>query len=171
MRFFRSGESSSRQTDQPPQASSDGPWDSKDGGEQLPATVHQETVSPKPEEAFAAPGPGGDTAAALFADAPLEEYTKDEERRLVRKIDFMIIPYLAVCYAFFYIDKTTLSYAAIFGIREDLNLVGTDYSWLSSMFYFVRGPTLRMTLLSGGHPRRTSRDPVSLLRWTLCSCP
>jgi hypothetical protein len=27
------------------------------------------------------------------------------------QIDFMILPYLAVCYAFFYIDKTTLSYA------------------------------------------------------------
>lgn len=79
---------------------------------------------------------GGDTAMALFADAPPEPYTKDEERRLVRKVDLMILPYLAVCYAFFYIDKTTLSYAAIFGIREDLNLVGNQYSWLSSMFYF-----------------------------------
>lgn len=29
-------------------------------------------------------------------------------------------------------DKTTLSYAAIFGIREDLNLHGTQYNWLSS---------------------------------------
>jgi MFS family permease len=34
------------------------------------------------------------------------------------------------------IDKTTLSYAAIFNIRQDLNLVGTEYSWLSSIFYF-----------------------------------
>jgi MFS family permease len=34
------------------------------------------------------------------------------------------------------IDKTTLSYAAIFGIREDLNLHGTQYSWLSALFYF-----------------------------------
>ncbi|KAI0009019.1 putative MFS allantoate transporter [Xylariaceae sp. FL0662B] len=59
-----------------------------------------------------------------------------EERKLVWKIDFMILPYLAVCYAFFYIDKTTLSYAAIFGIRQDLNLQGADYNWLSSMFYF-----------------------------------
>ena len=48
----------------------------------------------------------------------------------------MILPYLAVCYAFFYIDKTTLSYAAIFGIKDDLHLVGTEYSWLSSIFYF-----------------------------------
>lgn len=34
------------------------------------------------------------------------------------------------------IDKTTLSYAAIFGIKDDLHLEGTEYSWLSSIFYF-----------------------------------
>lgn len=68
----------------------------------------------------------GDTALALLNDAsvPHQPITPDEERRLVRKIDFMILPYLAVCYAFFYIDKTTLSYAALFGIREDLGIVG-----------------------------------------------
>jgi MFS family permease len=35
-----------------------------------------------------------------------------------------------------YVDKTTLSYAAIFGIKKDLALTGEDYSWLSSIFYF-----------------------------------
>lgn len=65
-----------------------------------------------------------------------ESFDVAEERRLVRKIDWMILPYLSVCYAFFYIDKTTLSYAAIFGIRQDLNLHGTQYNWLSSIFYF-----------------------------------
>ncbi|KAF2092067.1 MFS transporter [Saccharata proteae CBS 121410] len=65
-----------------------------------------------------------------------EPHDPTEEKRLVRKIDWMILPYLCVCYAFFYIDKTTLSYAAIFGIRDDLHLVGTDYNWLSSIFYF-----------------------------------
>ena len=33
-------------------------------------------------------------------------------------------------------NQTTLSYAAIFGIEEDLNLHGTQYNWLSSVFYF-----------------------------------
>ncbi|KAI9760055.1 MAG: hypothetical protein M4579_001888 [Chaenotheca gracillima] len=80
----------------------------------------------------------GDTALALFdnPDEVIEEIDPEEERKLVWKIDFMILPYLAVCYAFFYIDKTTLSYAAIFNIEEDLNLQGTQYSWLSSIFYF-----------------------------------
>jgi sugar phosphate permease len=80
----------------------------------------------------------GDEALALFANVGdvHEEIDPEEEKKVVRKIDLMILPYLAVCYAFFYIDKTTLSYAAIFGIEDDLNLHGTQYSWLSSIFYF-----------------------------------
>ena len=74
--------------------------------------------SPTPDKwDVSKPGHGhGDVAMALFdsADQMHEPLDPDEERRVVRKIDFMILPYLAVCYAFFYIDKTTLSYAAIF---------------------------------------------------------
>jgi hypothetical protein len=50
---------------------------------------------------------------------------------LPRKLDRRIIPLLGICYLFYYVDKTTLSYAAIFGIKDDLKLVGTEYSWLS----------------------------------------
>ncbi|KAL4798694.1 putative MFS allantoate transporter [Aspergillus venezuelensis] len=80
----------------------------------------------------------GDRALALFDNLEdmHESFEPGEEKKLVRKIDLMILPFLAVCYAFYYIDKTTLSYAAIFGIEEDLNLSGTEYSWLSSVFYF-----------------------------------
>lgn len=80
----------------------------------------------------------GDVAMGLFStpEELHEAASKEEMWKLERKIDFMILPYLAVCYAFFYIDKTTLSYAAIFGIRKDLHLVGTQYNWLSSAFYF-----------------------------------
>ncbi|GIK00166.1 hypothetical protein Aspvir_004186 [Aspergillus viridinutans] len=80
----------------------------------------------------------GDTAMALFNDPDElhEEVDPAEARRVLWKIDLMILPYLAVCYAFFYVDKTTLSYAAIFGIVDDLKLHGTQYNWLSSIFYF-----------------------------------
>ncbi|KAJ6049168.1 hypothetical protein N7444_005884 [Penicillium canescens] len=80
----------------------------------------------------------GDAALALFdnLDELHQGFEPGEEKRLVRKIDLMILPFLSVCYAFYYIDKTTLSYAAIFGIQEDLNLSGAEYSWLSSVFYF-----------------------------------
>ncbi|KAJ3714730.1 MFS general substrate transporter [Lentinula raphanica] len=90
------------------------------------------------------------SAARLWNREPLDEFYREalekypnetsidpvEELKLRRKIDRLIIPCLAVCYAFYYIDKTTLSYAAIFGIKTDLKLHGTEYSWLSSLFYF-----------------------------------
>lgn len=65
-----------------------------------------------------------------------EPLTDQEIKSLNRKIDWAILPFIGVAYAFFYIDKTTLSYAAIFGIQQDLALHGTQYNWLSSIFYF-----------------------------------
>lgn len=102
-------------------------------------TAHAETLtkaSTHPKWHLSSKTADGDTALALFAnpDDLHEIISPADEARLQRKIDFMILPYLAVCYAFFYIDKTTLSYAAIFGIRDDLHLVGTQYNWLSSTF-------------------------------------
>ncbi|GAB7325541.1 hypothetical protein MBLNU13_g09544t1 [Cladosporium sp. NU13] len=77
----------------------------------------------------------------IFAEA-LARYPNDEcidareENKVRRKLDLRILPVLGVCYFFYYVDKTTLSYAAIFGLREDLALQGQEYSWLSSCFYF-----------------------------------
>ncbi|RDW90915.1 hypothetical protein BP5796_02080 [Coleophoma crateriformis] len=77
----------------------------------------------------------------IYAEA-LTKYPNDEsidqaaEAKLKRKLDRRIIPLLGLCYFFYYVDKTTLSYAAIFGLKTDLHLVGTQYSWLSSLFYF-----------------------------------
>jgi ACS family allantoate permease-like MFS transporter len=34
-----------------------------------------------------------------------------------------------------YLDKTTLSYASIMGLKEDIHLVGDNYQWLGSIFY------------------------------------
>lgn len=136
---------------------------SKIDSAEAPTVIHSEDTHV--EAGLKAPKlKDGDTAMALFNDEELQEPVDPvEARKLLWKIDFMILPYLAVCYAFFYIDKvfkdsgprvyqllitlgrltsnwmhlqTTLSYAAIFGINEDLNLHGTQYSWLSSIFYF-----------------------------------
>jgi MFS family permease len=62
--------------------------------------------------------------------------TPEEIRKLIWKTDFLILPMLAVCYVFFFVDKTSLSYSAIFGIKDDLQLQGTEYNWLSAIFYF-----------------------------------
>ncbi|KAK1449221.1 hypothetical protein CMEL01_08536 [Colletotrichum melonis] len=103
-----------------------------------PSASQFETMEEGDPHEFKLPKTGGDVALALFDNMGdvHESIDPEEERRLVRKVDWMILPYISVCYVFFYIDKTTLSYAAIFGIQSDLNLKGTEYSWLSSIFYF-----------------------------------
>ncbi|KAI1478051.1 MFS general substrate transporter [Daldinia eschscholtzii] len=79
--------------------------------------------------------------AEMYAEA-LRQYPDEDsidreaEKKLKRKLDRRILPLLGICYFFYYVDKTTLSYAAIFGIQSDLHLKGTEYSWLSSIFYF-----------------------------------
>ncbi|KAI9806903.1 MAG: hypothetical protein M1833_002561 [Piccolia ochrophora] len=111
---------------------------SKDEETAKPTTSHENEKVAKSSRWKVSRSGDGDTAMALFDDPDEvhEEIDPKEHRKLLWKIDFMILPFLGVCYAFFYIDKTTLSYAAIFGIQEDLNLHGTQYNWLSSLFYF-----------------------------------
>ena len=56
-------------------------------------------------------------------------------KRLVRKIDLTIAPLLAAVYFLQFLDKTTLSYTAVMGIRKDTHLEGQDYSNVSMLFY------------------------------------
>ncbi len=79
-----------------------------------------------------------DEALKVFQDHEGETLVlaPDEERRLLRKIDYNMMPLLCIVYGLNYLDKTTVSYASIMGLKTDINLVGQDYSWVASMFYF-----------------------------------
>jgi hypothetical protein len=55
------------------------------------------------------------------------------EKRVLRKIDIMIIPFICVTYLVTYIDKAMLGYSAVFGSKESLHLHGSEYSWLGKI--------------------------------------
>ncbi|EFX02385.1 allantoate permease [Grosmannia clavigera kw1407] len=57
-------------------------------------------------------------------------------RRIVTKVDWHLVPTLFGTCLFFYMDKGILSSASVFGLEKDLHLVGQDYSWSSSVYYF-----------------------------------
>jgi sugar phosphate permease len=63
-------------------------------------------------------------------------YTKELAKRVLRKIDMRILAIMFVTYNLNFMDKTILSSAAVFGLTDDNHLVGTQYSWVSSIFYF-----------------------------------
>jgi MFS family permease len=57
-------------------------------------------------------------------------------RTILRKIDYTIMPILFTTYLLNFMDKTILSSASVFGLKDDNHLVGQNYSWISSVFYF-----------------------------------
>ncbi|KAJ6789423.1 hypothetical protein PWT90_10481 [Aphanocladium album] len=59
-----------------------------------------------------------------------------ESRRLLKKIDMCLLPVMAVSYMFQFLDKSALSYTSILGLREDLHLSGSQFSWANSVYYF-----------------------------------
>lgn len=117
-------------------------------------------VKSEKKEASVAPSPSDDTWPQLGAQIDIQDvdeafaFLEDHPRRaelaaeasdiledpvqlkkLIRKIDWTIAPLLAATYFLQYLDKTTLSYAAVMGIRTDTHLVGQDYSNVSMLFY------------------------------------
>lgn len=62
----------------------------------------------------------------------------DETNRILRrKINIRVLPVMVVTYFLQALDKGTLSFASIMGIREDANLVGQQYSWLTTCTYLA----------------------------------
>ncbi|GKZ81417.1 hypothetical protein AnigIFM56816_005936 [Aspergillus niger] len=93
------------------------------------------------------PGKGADEALAYISERGPIEWTDEEEKRLVRKLDLWIVPVLFFVNLFGLFDSQAFSIAALFGMVEDLGLyeiisispLSLDlnrYSWASSIVYF-----------------------------------
>ncbi|KAK1954544.1 major facilitator superfamily transporter [Colletotrichum sublineola] len=64
--------------------------------------------------------------------------TPADNARVLRRIDMVILPLMLFVYFLQGIDKSTLAYASIFGLIQDTNLVGDQYSWLGSVIYLAQ---------------------------------
>ncbi|KAL5476956.1 hypothetical protein ACEPAI_3142 [Sanghuangporus weigelae] len=63
----------------------------------------------------------------------------DEERKLVRKLDWRILPIACLMYLFAFLDRSNLGNARLQGLPEDTlqgDPTGTKYDWVFSAFYF-----------------------------------
>ncbi|PLB53572.1 allantoate permease [Aspergillus steynii IBT 23096] len=65
-------------------------------------------------------------------------FTVEEEKAVLKRIDRRILPLILGAYFFQQLDKSSLSYVSIFGIVEDANLQGQEYSWLGSILYLAQ---------------------------------
>ncbi|KAI2621964.1 MFS general substrate transporter [Hypomontagnella submonticulosa] len=52
------------------------------------------------------------------------------------KLDLIVLPMMMVTYMLSFLDKQTLNYSNAYGLQEDTNMTGDDYSWVASALYF-----------------------------------
>lgn len=66
----------------------------------------------------------------LYKDGKNIDADPAEIKRVLRKIDYRIMPILFVTYMLQYLDKNSINFASVYGLQKGTHLVGQDYSWL-----------------------------------------
>jgi hypothetical protein len=82
---------------------------------------------------------GKDRAAEFLSNASERVVVSEaDNKRILRKIDLMVLPIMLGAYFLQQLDKSALSYSSVFGLVKDAHLVGEDYSWLGSIVYVAQ---------------------------------
>lgn len=106
---------------------------------QDPQTTSPE-ITPAPKPITDIPLTGRDKAAQFLKQATQSPIivTPSDNARVLRKIDIHLLPIILFVYCLQSLDKTTLSYASVFGLIEDTHLEGEQFSWLGSVVYVAQ---------------------------------
>jgi hypothetical protein len=59
-----------------------------------------------------------------------------DEKRLMRKIDFKLVPWLCVLYLLSFLDRSAIGNAKLYGLQKDLKLTSTQYNICLTVFFF-----------------------------------
>ena len=79
-------------------------------------------------------GEGLITVDKGFTDV-LVELPPEEARRAIKKVDFRLVPLLAVLYLVAFVDRSNIGNAKIAGLEDALNLEGLRYNTVVTLFF------------------------------------
>lgn len=94
-----------------------------------------ERLSNEKREVFHDEGIPKSSVEGGFVPETAPRYTPEEEAKVIRKLDWNMIPLLFVLYTLSVLDRTNLGNARISGLTKDIDLSGNRYNWLGTMFY------------------------------------
>jgi sugar phosphate permease len=78
---------------------------------------------------------GREDATIEFAQATGRHSPTLEEKKLVRKLDWVILPVLWIMYWFNYLDRNAITVARLDGLEKELNLSSTEYQTCVSILF------------------------------------
>lgn len=65
----------------------------------------------------------------------LANFSDEARNKVLRKVDWRLIPMLLILYLITYVDKTNIGNAQIEGLNKSLHLTGTQYNVALSIFF------------------------------------
>ena len=65
------------------------------------------------------------------------DFSHINTKKVLRKMDFRLIPNLALLYLLSFLDRGNIGNAKIQGLTEDLRLTGAQYNWCLTVFFFT----------------------------------
>ena len=63
--------------------------------------------------------------------------TQEEEDRVIRKLDWRLLPFVFVLYSLSVLDRSNLGNARLAGLEDDIDLTGNRYQLLGTIFYIA----------------------------------
>jgi hypothetical protein len=93
-------------------------------------------ISPNPSSTHV------DDNYALYKSSKDITASPEELKRVLRKIDYRIIPILFVTYMLQYLDKNSINFSSVYGLQKGTHLQGQDYSWLGTVPPTSPSPTI-----------------------------
>ncbi|KAI0802820.1 retrograde regulation protein 2 [Xylaria sp. FL0064] len=69
-------------------------------------------------------------------NANLPTYRDAKTRRILRKVDYRLVPMLTVLYVLAFLDRGNIGNAKVAGMNTDLGLTGTQYNIALTVFFF-----------------------------------
>ncbi|KAG8743553.1 hypothetical protein FRC10_011793 [Ceratobasidium sp. 414] len=92
-----------------------------------------------PEHIDHAPSHSSEHSVPPKTDDAINHWTPErrsqEERKLVRRLDFRLMPMMIVIFIMNYIDRTAVTAARLRGLEEDLNLSDIEYQTVLAILY------------------------------------
>ncbi|KXN73676.1 MFS general substrate transporter, partial [Conidiobolus coronatus NRRL 28638] len=64
-----------------------------------------------------------------------EDFDEIRVKKLIRKVDLRLLPYITILYLFSFLDRVNIGYARVYRMEEELHLTQAQYSWTLSIFF------------------------------------
>jgi hypothetical protein len=76
-------------------------------------------------------------SSAAINEQRLNAFTPEEQKKILRKVDYRLIPVLGCMYCVSLMDRTNLGVAMVAGMGVDLKLTGERYSLIVLLFFIT----------------------------------